>query len=361
MFARVPALAFATSAPGFTPVLEPRTWSFPRDHGSHPGFQTEWWYWTGHLEARGHRYGYEVVFFRRVPPRPTDLGPGYEGWQAAEIHPAHVALTDIDGKSFHHEQRLFRTIGGIAAADTARLDVRCGDWTARQEGESFVVSAGMDDWHLDLTMTSTKPPALHGREGISTKGPVAGQASYYYSLTRLETRGTLTRGDRTEPVTGLSWMDHEFFSSDLDTTLAGWDWFSLQLDDGTELMLYRLRGRPGTDRDWLSGSFIDRAGAVQPLRREAITIVPQRTWTSPTTGAVYPLGWQVTIAPLGFTLSLSPDRDDQELDTRGSTGVVYWEGSVSVTGTREGKVLTGVGYAELTGYDGRTPMRGATP
>jgi hypothetical protein len=153
-------------------------------------------------------------------------------------------------------------------------------------------------------------------------------------------------------------MDHEFFSSDLDTTLAGWDWFSLQLDDGTELMLYRLRGKPGTDRDWLSGSFISKEGDVRPLPRDAIAIASQRTWTSPTTGAVYPSGWSITIAPLDLTLSLSPDRDDQELDTRGSTGVVYWEGSVSVTGTRANKSLTGVGYVELTGYDGRTPMRG---
>jgi predicted secreted hydrolase len=154
-------------------------------------------------------------------------------------------------------------------------------------------------------------------------------------------------------------MDHEFFSSDLDTTLVGWDWFSLQLDDDTDLMLYRIRGKPGAGRDWLSGSFIDASGTVRPLAAEAIAIGPRRTWTSPKTGAVYPSGWDITIEPLEMSLKLSPDRDDQELDTRGSTGVVYWEGSVSVSGTRAGRALAGVGYAELTGYDGRTPMRGA--
>lgn len=342
---------------GFQPVMEPRTWSFPRDHGAHREFQTEWWYWTGHLESAGHRYGYEIVFFRRAPDRPADLGTDFSGWKPAEFHPAHVALTDIDAGSFQHEQRIRRDIGGVAGADTADLRVWCGDWRAERKGENIVVRVGSGDWQLDLEMTPDKPPVRHGRNGLSRKGPLDGQASYYYSLTRLSTRGTLTRAGRAQPVTGQSWMDHEFFSSDLDTTLVGWDWFSLQLDDRTELMLYRLRGQSGAANDWISGSWIDADGNTRPLRPEEIVIEATASWTSPRTGTTYPAAWTIRIPPLDLTLMARPTVAAQELDTRGSTGVLYWEGSLDVTGRRAGRAVHGVGYAELTGYDGRTPMR----
>ncbi|MDZ4803413.1 MAG: lipocalin-like domain-containing protein [Candidatus Eisenbacteria bacterium] len=354
------SVAGATPVAGFTPVAGPRTWSFPRDHGAHPGFQTEWWYWTGHLEAAGHRYGYEIVFFRRAPDQPTDLGHGFAGWKPAEFFPAHVALTDIDAGSFHHEQRIRRDIGGMAGSDSTDLRVWCGDWRAERRGEAFILTAGSDDWRLDLEMTPDKPPVRHGEDGLSRKGPLDGQASYYYSLPRLTTQGSLTRGERTTPVTGQSWMDHEFFSSDLDTTLAGWDWFSLQLDDRSELMLYRLRSRSGPASDWISGTWIDADGDTRPLRREEIVIEATGSWTSPSTGTTYPAQWTIQVPPIDLSLTARPTVAAQELDTTGSTGVLYWEGSIEIAGQRAGRTLRGVGYAELTGYDGRTPMRGSS-
>ncbi len=251
---------------GFAPVTEPRTWSFPRDHGAHREFQTEWWYWTGHLESDGHRYGYEIVFFRRAPDRPTDLGTDFAGWSAAGFYPAHVALTDIEAGSFHHEQRIRRDIGGVAGSDSSDLRVWCGNWRAERKGDHLVLSAGSGDWWLDLEMTPDKAPVLHGDGGLSRKGPLIGQASHYYSLTRLSTRGTLTRAGRVLPVVGQSWMDHEFFSSDLDSTLVGWDWFSLQFDDRTELMLYRLRGQSGA-ADANEESECDRGGGGRDHQR----------------------------------------------------------------------------------------------
>lgn len=342
---------------GFAPVTEPRTWSFPRDHGAHREFQTEWWYWTGHLESDGHRYGYEIVFFRRAPDRPTDLGTDFAGWSAAGFYPAHVALTDIEAGSFHHEQRIRRDIGGVAGSDSSDLRVWCGNWRGERKGDHLVLSAGSGDWWLDLEMTPDKAPVLHGDGGLSRKGPLIGQASHYYSLTRLSTRGTLTRAGRVLPVVGQSWMDHEFFSSDLDSTLVGWDWFSLQFDDRTELMLYRLRGQSGATDDWISGTWISADGSSRHLRPEEIAIESTASWTSPQTGTTYPAAWTIRIVSLDLTLTARPTVADQELDTRGSTGVLYWEGSLDVRGRRAGRDIRGVGYAELTGYDGETPMR----
>jgi predicted secreted hydrolase len=348
----------------FSQALAPRAFDFPRDHGAHPDFQTEWWYYTGHLEGDGRRYGYQFVIFRRALDPPDSLSPGFEGWRAAEIFPAHVALTEIDVRRFHHEERLRRTIGGVAGADTTDLRVWSGDWSVRRDGDAHVLSAGGPDFRFELELVPKKPPVLHGEAGLSRKGPRPGQASYYYSYTRMATAGTLWLDGRAHPVRGTSWMDHEFFSSDLDSSLAGWDWFSLQLDDGAELMLYRLRGATGPETDRLSGTFVPPSGAPRALGPGDFLIVPLDTWTSPKTGATYPSLWRIEAPALDLALTVRPSLPDQELDTRGSTGVVYWEGSVAVSGLRGDRPVTGRGYAELTGYDGHVPMaagRGGPP
>lgn len=351
-----PAAAAPPAAP-YREALEPRAWSFPRDHGAHPDYQTEWWYYTGHLEGDdGHRYGFQLVFFRRGPDPALDLPPGFEGWSGATFYPAHFAITEIAGKRFHHEQRIQRDLGRAAGADTVGLNVWCGDWRARRFGDAQELAARSETWRLRLFVTPLTPPVLHGLEGLSRKGPHPGQASHYYSLPRMTAAGEITKSGRLIRVRGEAWMDHEFFSSDLDTTLAGWDWFSLQFDDRTELMLYRLRGKAGPLTDELSGTFIDADGQPTPLGRDDFLVEPTATWTSPATAITYPAAWKITVPRLEMTLTAHPSVADQELDTRGSTGVVYWEGSINVAGSRARRPLTGAGYAELTGYDGHVPM-----
>jgi predicted secreted hydrolase len=350
----------ALAMSGFAPVGPPRMWTFPRDHGSHPEFQTEWWYVTGHLKTeQGASYGYELVFFRRSLERPRDLPPEFRDWKAADLFPAHAAVTDESRGRFHYEERLRRDPGGMAFADTSRLDVRCGDWTLRWPPDSLISlegSAGPFRFTLDLS--PEKPPVLHGEGGVSRKGPAEGQASYYYSLTRLATRGALHDGTTSMNVAGVSWLDHEFFSADIDTSLTGWDWFSLQLDTGEELMLYRLRGRDGTEQDRLSGTYVRADGTAVHLSRGDFVIEATDRWTSARTKVAYPSRWKIRVPGERLDVSVVPTVPDQELDATASTGVVYWEGSVAVRGSSRGKPVTGAGYAELTGYDGRTPMEG---
>ncbi len=363
------------AALAFAAVAGPREWTFPRDHGAHPEFRTEWWYYTGHLDTEnGRSYGYELVFFRYVPEAP-DLPDGFDGWVPAAFHPAHFAITDETGGRFFHDQRIRRDIGGIAGADTTTLFAWCGDWSASLDADGVHhLKASADDWAIDLELEPLKPPVLNGPGGVSRKGPREGQASYYYSLTRMKTGGTITFGDRAQKVTGLSWMDHEFFSSALDENLTGWDWFSIQMDDDTELMLYRLRSRtegPGAGRgggaatgastpegpgDFLSGTFTSPDGSARPLSRDDITITATATWTSPATGVTYPSAWTLSVSSLGLELTVTPTLADQELDTRATTRVIYWEGSVNVEGRRGGRAVRGRGYVELTGYDGQVPM-----
>lgn len=359
------ALAAGTAAlllTAFRPAAAPREWEFPRDHGAHADFQTEWWYYTGHLATLdGRTFGYELTIFRRALAPPDSAFPE---WRPAEFYPAHFAITDEKGRAFHHWERLRRGLGGLAGADTTRLHVWCGDWSSAGVGPRHRLVADAGEFAITLELDPHKPPVFHGEGGLSRKGPLAGQASYYYSLTRLKTDGTLRVAGRLEAVHGTSWMDHEFFSSDLDTTLVGWDWFSLQLDDDSEIMLYRLRRSGGLGSGWTSGTYVTPAGSSLSLRAQDFGIDATARWTSPATRITYPSAWSVRLPELGLDLVVRPTVPDQELDTRGTTGVIYWEGSVAVTGTRRGRPVRGVGYVELTGYDGRVPMKnppGVTP
>lgn len=370
--AAAPTLQPSSSASPFAIADAPREWSFPRDHGAHDEFQSEWWYYTGHLQTDdGRSLGFEIVFFRAAPAPPADLPSGYEQWRAPMFQPAHFALTDPAGGRFRYWQRLKRAFGGLAGADTTDLNVWCDDWRVGRRGSAHELEAAAGDTALSLELVPLKPPALHGEDGLSRKGPRPDEASYYYSLTRMVATGTLTQGDETCRVTGTAWMDHEFFSTGPASTIAGWEWYGLQLDDDTELMLYRLRGTAGAP-DRLSGTLVPADGSMLPLGAAGlaapgkagpapITLRNTDTWLSPRTGIRYSSGWEIQVPGVDLSLTVTPTLPDQELDTRRSTGVIYWEGSVTVRGTRRGAPVAGRGYVELTGRLGAPGGGAETP
>jgi predicted secreted hydrolase len=341
-----PAAAYRQAAPGYR-------YEFPQDHGSHDEFRTEWWYYTGHLSTpEGRRFGFELTFFRRALA-PPGAPPSPSAWRLDQLYLAHAAVTDLDGKRFLYDEKISRAGLGKAGADRDRLHVWIDRWRAEAPPHSDApqrLQANAASFSLDLRLTPHRGPVIHGRDGLSRKGDQPHETSHYYSFTRLSTEGRLTLDGADYRVTGLSWMDHEFGSGDLGDDLVGWDWFSLQLDNRSELMLYRLRrsdGRPGPAS---SGTLVQADGRVTFLRSEEIQLAVLGYWTSPASKARYPQGWEVKIPTADMTLILQPLLDDQELITARSTQVTYWEGAVTVTGQAQGKPVTGQGYAELTGY-----------
>ncbi len=339
--------------PSFRLAQEGYQYEFPRDHGSHDAFRTEWWYYTGHLQtAEGRRFGFELTFFRRaIAPDQVETRPSR--WSVDQLYLAHLAVTDVTGKRFYFHDRISRAGLGKAGADAARLHVWLDQWKAEaagQTGDRQTLDARADGIALSLTLDPAKPPAVHGERGISKKGAAAGQASHYYSFTNLTTTGNLTIGTETYRVTGTSWMDHEFGSADLGTDLAGWDWFSIQLADNRELMVYRLRHTDGSSDAASSGTLVFPDGRTQHLSANDIQLTALDTWTSPTSKATYPSRWQVSIPSLELSLKLTPLLADQELRTTRSTQVTYWEGAVAVEGSENGQAIKGQGYVEMTGY-----------
>jgi len=346
-----PAGASAPEAPGFLPARPGYVWEFPRDHGAHPGYRTEWWYYTGHLRSdQGERFGYQLTFFRvalsPAPPRSTSA------WPAQHLYFAHFALTEVDGRRFTFRERAQRGALGLAGAATDRLHVWVDDWRAEAEGDTMRLVAREEDLELDLTLTPAKPPVFHGEGGFSRKAAGTDHASLYYSLTRLHTRGRVSVQGRHLTVTGESWMDREFSSSQLAPHQTGWDWFALQLADGSELMLYQLRLLDGGVDAASSGTHIDPQGRTRHLTREDFTLTVTGHWRSPASGARYPAGWEIRVPGLGYHLFLRPTLADQELRTTASTRITYWEGQVTVEGHRQGAPIHGLGYVELTGYAG---------
>jgi predicted secreted hydrolase len=347
---------------GFTIATAPYAFVFPRDHAAHPGYESEWWYYTGHVQAPdGRKFGYELTFFR-VGVRPGDPQPGAgeSKWRGNELYPAHFAITDEQGKTFYHVERVAREALGMGYASSTKLDVHADDWYLHGDTpgnanlERMVMHArdtgvqGIDA--IDFTQVPEKPPAVHGHGGVSRKSDCASCASHYYSYTRLRTTGTLTFNGVPLRVEGLSWMDHEFGSGELERNQAGWDWFSVQLDDRRELMLYLLRQKDGSVTPESSGSLIERDGSVRFLSRADFAIAATGTWRSPHTGGLYPSGWRVRVPSAGVDLTLTPAVLDQEL--AGTAGnVSYWEGAVDVR-SADGHTPLGEGYVELTGYAG---------
>lgn len=396
-------------AAGYAQALEPRAFTFPADHGPHPEFRTEWWYFTGNLEdPDGRRFGYQLTFFRNAlaPPPPTGPDPSRRSspWATRQAWLAHFAVTDATGETFLSGDRLARGAVGLAGAElvvgapgggAGNLRVWVEDWSAEPAPVAGVPEASWagapvadgtappasgsadgagdapapDDpaalgtlrlraaLHreetgaaVDLRVRPLRPPVLQGDAGLSHKGGGPGNASYYYSIPRLVTEGTVRIGGRTHRVRGLSWMDREWSTSALGPGQVGWDWFALQLADGRDLMLYRLRRRDGTVDPASSGTLVESNGEVRHLGVEDARVEVLDRWRSPRSGALYPSGWRIRVPGAGLDLTVAPVLADQELDLP-RLGFRYWEGAVDVEGESRGRPVTGRGYGELTGYD----------
>jgi predicted secreted hydrolase len=334
---------------------------FPADHGPHLDYQTEWWYYTGNLvTGEGQRFGYQLTFFRRALVPPPLRTERESAWAADQVYMAHFALTDIAGRRYQAFERFARGAAGLAGAQATPYHVWLEDWQV-EEVEPGVVRmrarAGYGDRHpvppeeglvLDLVLVDRKGPILHGDRGYSPKGPQPGNASYYYSLTHLETSGTVQVGGAIYQVSGLSWMDHEWSTSGLSADQIGWDWFSIQVDDGSELMVFQLRKEDGSIDAFSSGTFIAPDGSTRQLGRDEFEIRFEDTWRSPRTGATYPARWTVIVPAADLALELEPHLPDQEL----TLSYAYWEGAVRVEGERAGQPVRGNGYVEMTGYAG---------
>lgn len=348
----VPGLAGDTPQE-FRFATEGYRYSFPRDHGSHEEFRTEWWYYTGQVTTKdGRPFGYELTFFRRGMPRDqTKTLPSK--WAVTHLYLAHFAVSDLSKGRFHYTDKMSRAGLGKAGAEQDRLHVWIDRWSAESPPTApgiQILQAADGDMAIEFTVSPEKPLIVHGTDGISRKGSSTGQASHYYSFTRLATTGTLTIGNESFDVNGTSWMDHEFGSADLDKNLVGWDWFSLQLDDQRELMLYRLRRADGSAHPASSGTLIDRDGQGHHLAIEDFTLEPISYWTSPASKAHYPQRWRLTIPSQHLSLEVIPRMAEQELSPKRSTQITYWEGAVETTGTAQGTPIRGQGYMELTGY-----------
>ncbi len=340
---------FEAATPGYR-------FSFPRDHGAHSNFKTEWWYFTGNLTSDGKEYGYELTFFRRGIDHPqSEKNPSR--WAIRDLYFAHFALTDGEGKRFLKTDKISREAIGKAGAKSDRLEVWIDRWRAAQNRDGTIHlqaeaegEADLPGWKIDLLLTSDKPLVIHGTDGISKKGGEPGQASHYISLTRLQTEGTISIDGKERPVSGLSWMDHEFSSSMLNKNQVGWDWFSIQLEGGREVMLYQIRTAEGGEDPFSSGTIIEPDGTARHLPADAFILTPLRYWKSKKSGADYPVAWRIEIPAERLTLESEPLLDDQELITSRSTRVAYWEGASRFRGKQDGNPIQGKGYIEMTGY-----------
>jgi predicted secreted hydrolase len=344
-------LTTAPGAQGYRAAEPGYRFEFPRDHFSHPGFQTEWWYYTGNLQtSEGRRFGFELTFFRQAVSR--EVPAGASPWAVRDVYLAHFAVSDIDGGGFHHDERMNRAGPGLAGASADAGRIWNGNWEVRWEGRRQQLVAVADGFAVRLTLDSLKPPVIHGVDGVSRKAAGPGRASHYVSLTRLQASGTVDlRGSR-HRVAGTAWMDHEFFTHQLEADQAGWDWFSVQIDDGTELMLFQLRRTDGSVDRFSAGTFVDRDGRARHLASGEFRVEARgRRWKSPDTGAHYPIEWHISVPPLGLSLHATTRLDRQEIVTRRRVTPNYWEGAIELAGQRQGLPARGVGYLEMTGYD----------
>jgi predicted secreted hydrolase len=343
---------------GFLSVTGPCRLEFPRDHGPHPGFRTEWWYWTGNLKSEtGRRFGFQLTFFRYqlTPFGGASAWPDPpSAWRSRQIYLGHAALSDLAGKRHFQSERAARQAFGLGGWVQWGPDITLflRNWYAVVLPDAHRLHAFGDDFDFTLEMKPAKAPVRHGIDGYSRKGTTPERASCYYSFTRLETTGTVTAGGKTYEVEGESWMDHEFSTAPLEPGTVGWDWFSLQLSDKTEIMLYLLRQEDGEVNPASSGTYIDASGALRHLEKGYFQVFVKDAWKSAKSGAVYPRRWSLSIPLLGIDLDVSSNLADQEMRTAGTTGVTYWEGSVSVKGTKGGSPVEGHGYVEMTGYTG---------
>jgi len=325
-------------------------YDFPRDYFNHPDFQTEWWYYTGNLKsANGHRFGFELTFFRQAVSRDSARTAT---WDIQDVYVAHLALSDLDGGKFYHAERTNRSGPGIAEVRESLGRIWNGNWQIQWRGNDQELAAVDERFQLHLKLHPEKPPVIHGENGISQKAEGPGHASHYISLTRHATSGAIEISGKNVEVSGLSWMDHEFFTQQLASAQTGWDWLSLQLADNTELMLFRIRRAAGSIDPYSSGTYVDSSGITTHLRSADFTLLPfGETWISPVTGARYPIHWKIAIPKLKIELEAKTSLESQEMAGKKAVVPNYWEGAIFLNGRRGQQTLSGVGYLEMTGYD----------
>jgi predicted secreted hydrolase len=352
-----------SEAAGFQQALPGRAFDFPRDHGPHPGFRHEWWYLTGNLDAaNGERFGFELTFFRfaLLPPAtpppgagaavatPAPGAPTPSAWRARDIYMAHFAVSDVAQRRFRFAQKLSRAALGLAGAEAQPLRVWIDDWSLAEPGPSdstWALHAAQPGYEIALTLVPQGAPVLNGADGLSRKSDRPADASYYYSIPRVAVRGRLLRGTQALEVQGLAWLDREWGSGGLGASEEGWDWFALQLDDGTALMFYALRDQGGGRDRHSAGTWVAADTGTRALANADVDIAATAGWRN-SDGVSYPAGWRVRIPTLALDVSVRPVLADQEL----KTSPPYWEGAVDVSGTRAGRRVGGRGYVELVGY-----------
>ena len=342
---------------GYARAEEPRPFAFPGDHGAHPEFRNEWWYVTGNVaDGEGREVGYQLTLFRSaLAPTPPQTA---SQWATNQAWMGHLAVTDEWGRRFHAFQRFARGAVELAGAESDPFRVWVEDWSLESAGSGGTwpmrLRAADGDVAVELLLDQGKKVVLQGERGLSRKGPEPGNASYYYSLTRMPTRGRIVLGPDTLQVTGSSWLDREWSTSALPEGVVGWDWFALQLGNGWDLMVYALRRADGSAYPLSDGVLVDPSGDTRPLEYGSDVVVEATAaWRSPLDGSVYPARWRVALPGMGWTLDVEPVLEDQELDL----AFRYWEGSVEVSGTDGVEALGGRGYVELTGYAGARPER----
>lgn len=323
--------------------------TLPKDHAAHRDFRTEWWYYTGHLVSNeGRKFGYQLTFFRTALSL-EDAQPS-DDKARKHVYFAHFAITDEDNRKFYFKEKQSRGAFGEANAEEGYYKVFIGNWSVQDVGKYMLLQAESDSLSLVLILEPLKPAVLHGENGYSQKGESPQNASMYYSYTRLKSTGAITLNGARYAVEGESWKDHEFGTSQLDKNSIGWDWFSMQFADGTELMLYTLRQTDGSVGRFSSGTFVAADGSTQHITKDDFTIEVLERYTSKKSGATYPAKWKISVPKLDMQVTITPTVQEQELLTQESTRITYWEGSVHVVGERRAKPLAGKGYVELTGY-----------
>ncbi len=354
---RLAALAFSlfagiAAAQAFDAVTPGRAIRFPGDAGAHPGHRIEWWYVTGQLESREGPLGFQVTFFRVRRPEgennPSRFSP-------REVLFAHAAVADPRKGRLVHDQRIARALPPLVEARAGDTDVRIDDWSLTRESGTYRARVPADGFALELSFSPTQPVLLQGERGFSrkapSKGPGGGEAaSYYYSEPQLRVTGQVVLDGRRVDATGVAWLDHEWSSELLAAGAVGWDWIGANLDDGSAFMAFRMRGANG-EPIWAGATIRAPGREARPLPAGAVGFVPRRSWTSPRTGTIYPVAMEIFLE--GKAWRVEPLMDDQELDARASTGTLYWEGAVRVSGPAG---ETGRGYLELTGYAERLPF-----
>jgi predicted secreted hydrolase len=332
----------------FARALKPRKFSFPTDHGAHNQYRTEWWYFTGNLKnPYGRKFGYELTFFRFALK--AEIPPSKSVWRNNQMYMAHLTVTDVEENHFYTDERLSRAGNNLAGASSKKYQVWLHDWLASSMGNSdfpLRLQAKSPEFAIDLILKTRKDVILQGDQGLSRKSEKPGNASYYYSYSRLTTEGGINIGDNKFSVMGDSWMDREWSTSSLSGEQSGWDWFALQFADNSELMFYQLRRNDGQQDSNSSGSVILADSSKIPLNAQDVSIKVLDTWKSPHSNSIYPSKWHLSILSQNLEIDVIPLINDQELNV----SYRYWEGAVSVNGIKNGKSISGQGYVELAGY-----------